>query len=386
MKVQSLVRAAILLLAASCGGPGFAQTPPTPGAIPASELHGGIEISPRTVRSVAVRISNGDEGYNVKLLFSDSTIPPGAVVLKEGRLTPEYIQGVAGTVQKLFQQLRQQYQIPEPQIHIIGLADLVAPNLNELGSEILSRTGRPTSFIDVATDTELSIAGIIPRRYSAGNKLYDNRSISMLIDLANTSIRGGYQQIKRQATGTAEYEFVTWDVPRGSSTFAAEVARAAGESATLAVFANRAQTLAATSIRPLLQSEIAKRPSMRARRKIYLTGSVIWAMMTLLHPEQNDSYLPITMNDITTFYNRAHLDPDSLMNPDLSKISDENHRNEMRRAREVIKATYSPKTLLAGAEMLRTLAMELQFENKRVLYPRFAWFARILSYVRLEGQ
>ena len=169
-------------------------------------------------------------------------------------------------------------------------------------------------------------------------------------------------------------------------TFAGEVARAAGDSATLAVFANRAQIMATTTIRPLIQNELARRPAMQGRKKIYLTGSIVWAMMTLLHPGQADSYLEVTMNDINTFYNRALLDPESLMNPDLSKITDENMRDEMRRARESIKAAFPPKSLLAGAEMLRTLAQELQFQNKRVLFPRFSWFARILSYVRLEGQ
>lgn len=388
-KPQSLLLAAVLVFffaAAVRSAPVFAQAARQPGAIPASELHGGIEISPLVVRGIVVRISNGDEGYNVKLLFSYSANPSTAPYIKDGRLTPEYIRDVSQAVLKLYQQLQQQFQVPSSQIHIIGLADLVAQNLDELGNEILNRTGRPTNFIDIVTDTELSIAGIIPRRYTAGNKLYDNRGISMLVDLANVSIRGGYQQIKGRAAGAPEYEFVTWEAPKGSSSFAAEVARAAGETASISAFAARAQVLGASTVRPLIQKELAKRPAMQGRKKIYLTGSIVWAMMTLLHPDRDDSYLPVTMNDITTFYNRALLDPESLMNPDLSKIPDENLRNEMRRAREAIKAAFPGNSLIAGAELLKVLASELQFENKRVLYPRFAWFARILSYVRLEGQ
>ncbi|MFN0085709.1 MAG: hypothetical protein ACKVX9_10000 [Blastocatellia bacterium] len=385
-KLQPLAPASLLVMAASFGAPALSQPAAQPGAIPATELHGGIEISPLAVRSIAVRISNGDEGYNVKLLFSHSTDPPTAPPIRDGRLTPEYIREVSQAVQKQFLRLREQFHAPGPQIHIIGLADLVARNLDELGSEILNRTGRPINFIDAVTDTELCIAGIIPRRYQAGNKIYDNRSISMLVDLAGANLRGGYQQIKRQAAGAPEYEFVTWEAPRGSSTFTAEVARAAGEAASISAFASRARALSAASIRPLIQNELAKRPAMQGRKKIYLTGDIIWAMMTLLHPDRHDPYLAVSMTDIDTFYNRAVIDPESLLNPDLSKIPDENLRDEMRRAREAIKATFPPKSLIAGAEMLKALAAELQFENKRVLYPRFSGYARILSYVRLEGQ
>jgi hypothetical protein len=352
---------------------------------PTAELYGGIEISPRVVRLIALRISDRGDGPSLKVIHSTSLPIPAGTIAKEGKLTSDYIRAAAQTVLGAFRQLQQQHRVPESQIHILGLSDFSAANLDEFRDEIADKTGRPAAFVNAETETELSIAGIIPRRYRVGNKTFDNRGISMLLDVGSTSLRGGYQQIKPRTQGQPEFEFVTWSIPKGAASFAADVTAAAGESADLATYARRTQNVGA-AIRPLLQAQTSAKPALLNRKKIYLTGGIVWTMMVLLHPEDQSNFTTITSEDINTFYNRALLDAESLMNPDLSKIPDEASRNEMRRARDSIKQTYSPKSLIAGAELLRLLATELQFQNRTIIYPRYAWLARILSYVRLQPE
>src|SRR5262249_12068857 len=149
--------------------------------VPASELHGGIELSPRVVRAIALRISENDDNNNLQVLFSYSQTITTPSYSKEGRLTPEYIRETAITVQKAFQQLQRQYRVPESQIHILGLSDFTEQNVDELRIEITEMTGRPAKFINSETEMELSIAGTVPRRYRIGQKLFDNRSVSMLL-------------------------------------------------------------------------------------------------------------------------------------------------------------------------------------------------------------
>jgi hypothetical protein len=358
------------------GRPASSQTDP-------SELHGGIELSPRVVRAIAVQIPAGG---NIKVLFSYSLPLTTPSYVKDGKLTPEYIRDAASTVQKAFLQLQLQYRVPDYQIYILGLSDFTAQNTSELGDEIREKTGRNTAFINAEAETELSTAGTIPRRYKEGAKIFDNRGNSILLDIGSAAIRGGYQQIKPDSQGNPEFEFITWNIPKGTITFLGEVARDAGDAVDLQAYAKRAQALAATSIRNPLAAEISRRPALLARRKVYLTGGVVWAMMTLLHPEDQGNYSPITMEDINQFHTRALVDPESLLNPDLSKIRDEAYRGEMRRARDTVKQTYPPKSLIAGAELLKSLAAEMQFENRTVVYPRYAWLARIMSYVRLKPE
>ena len=370
----------VLILSANAFGqlskPALAQPDP-------SELHGGIELSPRVIRAIAVQIPSGG---NIKVLFSYSLPLTAPSYVQDGKLTPEYIKDAAQTVQRAFLQLQLQFHVPEYQIYILGLSDFTAQNTGELGAEIREKTGRNAAFISAEAETELSIAGTIPRRYRDSNKTFDNRGSSILLDIGGTAIRGGYQQIKPDPQGAPEFEFVTWNIPKGTTAFSGEVAREAGETADLSAYAKRAQALGVTSIRSLLSAELSRKPVLLGRKKIYLTGGIVWAMMTLLHPEDQGNYSTITMEDIDLFHNRALVDPESLLSPDLSKIRDEAYRGEMRRARDTIKQTYSAKSLIAGAELLKALATEMQFESRIVIYPRYAWLARILSYVRLKPE
>src|SRR5262245_55163528 len=354
--------------------------------IPVTELHGGIELSPRVVRAIALRIAENDDSNSLQVLFSYSQAITTPSYSKEGRLTPEYIRETALAVQRAFQQLQRQYRVPEQQIHILGLSDFAEQNLDELRNEISEKTGKQSRFINSETEMELSVAGTVPRRYRTGQKLFDNRSVSMLLDVGANNIRGSYQQLTPRTQGSPEYEFVTWSIPKGSTTLASDISRAVGESADIAAYAKSAQAFGPPFIRILLQPEISRKPALLGRKRIYLTGGIVWAMMMLLHPEDQTNYTTVTMDDINMFYNRAIADPESLMNPDLSKITNEANRNEIRKVRDQVKQLYSPKSLIAGATLLRLVATELQFQNRTIIYPRYAWLARLLTYIRLRQE
>ncbi len=100
------------------------------------------------------------------------------------------------------------------------------------------------------------------------------------------------------------------------------------------------------------------------RKKFYLTGDIVWAMAVLLNPEDQRADIPLSIEDINNFHFRAMNDPESLLNPDLSKITDQNARNEARKGREAIKSLYTPKTLAAGAEAMKVVVTELNLEEK----------------------
>jgi hypothetical protein len=349
-----------------------------------AELHGGIEITPRVVRAIGLRISNGAEGDNIKVLYYDQSVPTTPFP-REAKFPPEYIRDVAQSVQKMSEKLQRDFRILPEQIYVVGLSDLTVQNRDELASEIRDKLGKEVAFLDAESEIQLGIAGTVPRRYKSGGKWYDNRSVSMLLDISNSNIRGGYQQLIQTPRGGTEYDYVTWDIPKGTMSLAVEIANAVGPNADLQTYANRA-SLISGSYRVLARLESAKKPGLMTRRKVYLTGSIIWALACLLHPEDQRSYVPITMNDIDNFYRRAITDPDALLNPDLSKIADANIRNEAMRSREAVKAVYTAKSLVAGAELLKALAGELKLADRTMLYARYSYLARILSYVRLQPE
>src|SRR5262249_22804587 len=177
-----------------------------------------------------------------------------------------------------------------------------------------------------------------------------NRSISLLLDITATNVRGGYQQLSLTSDGSAEYDYVTWDVP----------------------------------INGPLRAEAAPKPRLMMRKKGFLVGKIVSAVTPLLYPKNQGTYVPLPPEHITAFYSRAMTAPEALLNPDLSKIRDENARKEARKGREAIKAIYTPRTLAAGAEALKTAATELNLADKQLIFARNSNWARLVNFVRLQ--
>jgi len=340
--------ALLSLLGVVCGGDARCQTPPTPAADP-KELYGGIEVALRSVRAIALRVTTSADGDNIKIINADH-LTPLTPFPRDDKPTPEYIRDLAQAAQKLSEKLQRDFRVPPNQIYFLGLSDLAGQARDDLAREVQDKIGKEIMFLDAKGETELNIAGNIPRRYQAEGKWYDNRNISLLLDISATNVRGGYQHMSVTSRGRAEYDYVTWDVP----------------------------------INGPLRAEAAQNPGLMMRKKVYLMGNIVWALAALLHPADQQDYLPLTIEDINNFHYRAMTDPDALLNPDLSKIRDQNARNEARKGREAIKAIYTPRTLAAGAEALKTAATELNLADKRLIFARNSNWARLLNFVRLQ--
>ncbi len=383
LKIRAGYWCAVLSVLVSFSGLIFAQV--RRGSADNEEVHGGIEIGAKGVKAVALRIGTDDEGYNVKILYAE-TVNTTVAQTKNNKFTPAAIKETGAAVQRFYLRLLQDYRITPEQIHIIGSSGLLADNLPDLAAEIRQRTGQSIPFLDTETEVQLSIAGAIPRRYRSGKSWYDNRSASVLIDIGSGNTKGGYQQIRQVAVGTPDYDYVTWGVMKGTVTFTNEINKSIGETADLATFTKRAQMLSSDSIRVPIHNEVARKPGLVNRRKVYLSGGIVWAMATLLHPEDRRSFTPVTIDDILTFYNRAVTDPIALLNPDLSKIRDRALAEIAEREVDSVRNTFTPKNLIAGAEILRAVAAEMNLGGKQLYFTRYGTYSWILSYVRLQAE
>src|SRR5262245_13814869 len=202
----------------------------------AEEIHGGIEIGAKGIKSIAVRITGEERGYTVNILNTE-LLNTTLVQTKNGKFTPEAIRDTGVVTQRFYQRLRQDYRIPPEQIHIVGSSGLIGDNPQDLAEEVRKRTGQEMTFLDVETEAQLRIAGSIPRRYRIGNTWYDNRSVAVLIDIGSGDAKGGYQLLRQVAGGGPEYDYITWGIPKGTVTFTNEVSKAAGETANYQTFA-----------------------------------------------------------------------------------------------------------------------------------------------------
>ncbi|MGH9751223.1 MAG: hypothetical protein ACREA2_00425 [Blastocatellia bacterium] len=342
--------ALLSMVSVICGGNVQCQTPTSPSPDP-KEMHGGIEIALRVVRSIAIRVSTSSDGEKISIEDSDQDIPSTPFPRGE-KLTPEYIRDLVQSAQKLSEKMQRDFGVPSHQIYLIGLSELGVQNRDELAREVYGKIGKEITFLDAKSETELNIASNIPRRYLQDGKWYDNRSASLLLDIGATNVRGGYQQMRVTSRGRTEYDYVTWDIP--------------------------------IAIKGLLRAEATQNPGLMMRKNVYLTGNIVWALATLLYPGDQEPYVSITLHDINNFHFRAMADPESLLNPDLSRIRDENVRKEARKGREAIKSIYTARMLTIAAEDLRSAVTELKLTDKRLTFFRNSNLTRLHSFVRLQ--
>jgi hypothetical protein len=352
-------------------------------SINSRELFAGIELSSEGIKAIAIRISNNEDGSGVKLVNSEmidlSLEPTGRVPN-----TAQVVERAAAAVARLQSQLQQQYQVPPQQIYIMGRSGIDAKLQEELATAIKKRTEKSVVFLDQATETQLSIVGIIPKRERVGSTLIDNRSSSVLIEIGNNSTRGGYELLRYSPA--AQYDFVTMNLPQGTISFTDEAIKAIGVNGDWTALIQQAKTLGAGPLRNALRTEIGSKPGLVNRKRVYLTGRIVWALATLLFPAERQTFVPITMKDISMFATQTLRNQQSLLNPDLSEISDRKVRQEVEKELAELKNRFSSQQLIAGAELLRVIANELNWQEKKIWFARFGHLGCLLSYVRLQAE
>lgn len=375
-----------LLLLALVFSPLRAQTS---GAPDAGLLYGGIEVGSKGIKATAIRISENEEGYSVKLVYAE-VVNTTIMQLKDNKFAPEVIRDTVIAIGKLLLRMKDEHKVPPDRINIVGSSGLRADNPEDLIKAVRDKTGKSMVFLDVESEVQLSIVGTIPQRYRTRNGAWaDNRGISMLLDVGSGNTKGGYQVIRQVPTGEADYDYVTVGIPKGTVSFTNEINQAAGEAADLPDFARKAKELSPASVRAALRKEMERKPGLVNRQRVYLTGGIVWAMTTLLHPEDRRTFVPVTAEDIDSFYRQVTGDPQSLqklLNPNLTRrISNRQTRLEVEKELESVRNAFSPRNLIAGGEILKAVKNDFQLTGKRVRFARYGYLSWILSYVRLQA-
>lgn len=350
-------------------------------------LYGGIEIGSKGIKGTAIQVVPDSapraEGYKIKFLLGES-INTTIMQTRDNRFLPGALKKTGQAVQKLYDRMTNELHVPVNPIYLVGSSGVRAANQDELIIEIKQHTGKTMEFLTIEAEVELSIAGSIPQRYRVGHRFYDNRSVSMLLDIGSGNTKGGYQVQRQSVSGVADYDYVTVGIQKGTVTFTNEVEKALGESGDLAAFALTARQLAPTSLSQTLRREMERKPGLVTRNRVYFTGGIVWALATLLHPGDRRTFVPLTIEDVNMFYRRATTEPLALLNPSLTGIRAGNVRQQAEMEIAAVKNTFTPRNLIAGAELLKAVATEFQLQKKRIRYVRYGNLSWILSYVRLQ--
>lgn len=349
------------------------------------ELYGGIEIGSKGVKATAIKVSPGPEGLDVKLVYGE-VINTTLMKLKDNRFAPEIIDETVAAVHKLMTKMIE-HRVPVERINVVGSSGLRAENPQDVVKAVKEKTGKEMNFLDVESEVQLSIVGTIPQRVRLKKRWIDNREISLLLDIGSGNTKGGYQNTRQTTDRSKEFDYVTVGVPQGTVSFTNEITRNLGADQDLQTFAKKAVELRPTVVQGALRNEMERKPGLVNRPRVYLSGGAVWAMTTMLHPEDRRAYVPLTEADINRFYTIAVSHPEQLQqffSPDLSgRVPDPAVRKEIQKDLDALRNTFTPQNLIAGAVILKSVSDEFGLSSKRVRFARNGYLSWILSYVRL---
>jgi hypothetical protein len=341
-----------------------AQAAPQTAPTQSGEVYAGIEITTEGAMAIALRVSRNEEESGLKLIYSEN-IRLALGRDRDGQITPQAAKEAAQTILKLLTRLRQQSQAPPERVFLIGSSGLGASRPEALVRALSEMTGKSLTFLDVETEIQLSVAGAISRLWKVGDTQIDNRNSSVLIEINGNLTLGGYQLLRYPphgadgADGAPRYDFVTMSVPHGGADD--------------------------ESFRQALRRERESKPGLVNRKRVYLTGSVPWAMATLLYPEDQQPFVPLTTEVIEWFAGKVARAPQEVLNPNLSFIRDRDLRQKAESELRAVKNAFTPQQLAAGVAAVRAIASEFEWQGKQIWFARFGHLGLLLSYVRLQA-
>ncbi len=334
----------------------------------AGQLFAGIEIGGRGVKVTVIEAVFTKDGVVYKRLFTD-THNTTLTVLKEGAFRKTAIADAVGGIGRFYRTVTGKYKVPAKNVFIVGSSGVPkASNTAELVAAVLKETGKELRFIDERAEVELSIRGIVPG---------EEQALALLLDIGGGNTKGGFL--------VPGLPLAYFHIPLATVTYTDRVAKEAVERKR--PFAEVAEKLRDDLLVKPMREQAAKMPGLEGKKKAYLSGGIVWAMVTLTHPEEVDRpYVRFKASDIEAFRDSARRSKGKLTGPDLSGITDPARRARAEKEIAIVRKAYQPRNLVAGAEVLLALVRAFDLEKRELVFPRGAQVGWLTAYVVGEGK
>ena len=328
-----------------------------------------------------------DEDYeNDFLLLEENGMKTdlGADLGKTGTFSDKGLAKAAREVKKFYDLLTQEKKVPPENIYLVGSTSLVsvvrkrkdlseaektkliAENRRRLAAVIKEKVGLTVDLIDQHDEDQYEIEGLIRSR---------DRDVGMYLNVGSGATRGAYvssrtiKHVQLAGVTAARERLLTLQK----------------ESPDEAVV-----RLGKEDLRPALRKQIAKDPELMKRQKVYLVGGITWVMATCQHPRKclakRGTYVKLGIEDIEAFRKNVAGPGHYLERYKLPEGLTQEEQKEL-------KATLKKQTgffktrehLIAGAEILYSVARELELEQKTVWFHRNGHVVWLQSYIEEHG-
>jgi exopolyphosphatase/pppGpp-phosphohydrolase len=348
-----------IVLAALALAPGGAS------AQDAKNVHAGIELGGRGVKCTVLEVM--PDGL-LRRLMARTTNTTLSVLDAKGDFRKEAMDEAVKAIADFHKTCRETYKLPAARIHVVGSSGVPeAKNRAAFVAAVKKATGADMVFIDDKTEVALTFLGVVPK---------PERGEAVALDIGGGNTKGGYITDKNSLIYVA--------VPLGSVTFATKV-RAAQKLSKGESFEGIASRLRnAELVKPLGDGARAM-PELGRRKKVYLSGGMVWAMTSILRPEAvDDAYVTFTKKDIDAFAKLVRKTPGKMPGIDLNRIDDAGRRLRAKAQLEAVGKAYQAENLIAGAEILSALATAFDLGEKTLVFPRNGSFGWLTAYIAGE--
>jgi tetratricopeptide (TPR) repeat protein len=332
------------------------------------ELYAGVEIGGKGIKLSVIEVKMSRTGENEYVLKADTSINTDAAALSYQSEKETH-----DAVSVFYSIVKNRFKIPASHTHIV-ISSGLKQELDKYNKvEYFANIVRPIeldpkiriSYITPVQESELSFKGIVPQR---------NRLTANQLDVGSSNTKGGYFDLANN--------FVPVTFPLGTKTFQRLVETK--EDGSIDEFLSAAEKLIADSLGRVMVYEFLNKKDFKSRDVLYLSGGIVWAIASLMHPQQiNDNFVEITQKDISDFRDDVYNSYGALIKPDLSKtMKPEDANASIKNISRVVK-TYDQKALLAGAIWLDELIQQVNTINpsKKLVFPRYAYVGWISGYI-----
>ncbi len=332
------------------------------------DMYAGIEIGAKGIKLSVIEVKlSKDREYDYTLI-SDTSINTDAAALsyqseKETREAIAFLWNI----------LRARYKIPTKKVHIV-ISSGVKQELDKYNKvDYFANVVRPDNldpdihiaYITPEQESQLSVLGIVPQK---------RRFTATQLDVGSGNTKGGYYNENKT--------FIPVTFPLGTKSFQRLIESKAD--AGLDNYVKTAEDLWRDSLKRIVVNEFFIKRDVRNRDIMYISGGVVWAVVSLMHPESaNYNYTEITSQDISEFRKLLYTDYENLIKPDLSFMGDPEQRKVSQKNIGRVVNTYDKKALLAGTIWLDELIKEVNTANpsKKFIYAKYAYVGWISGYI-----
>ena len=332
------------------------------------DMYAGIEIGAKGIKLSVIEVKLSKDREYDYTLKADTSINTDAA-----SLSYESEKQTFDAITILWDIIRYRYKVSANKVHIV-ISSGLKQELDKYNKvEYFASVIRPVTLdpvititsITAAQESELSLLGIVPqkRRFTANQ-----------LDVGSGNTKGGYFSTNKT--------FVPVTFPLGTKSFQRLIeSKTHGD---LNDYVKTAEDMWRDSLRRVVVNEFFTKKDIKTRDIMYISGGVVWAIASLMHPESvNSNYTDLTSQDISEFRRLLFADYDKVSKPDLTFISyPEDARASQKNINRVLN-TYDRKALLAGTIWLDELIKEINTINpgKKFIYAKYAYVGWISGYI-----